>query len=357
MPMGDTFSNHGRLVRALIYGKDKTKKSWWALKSAEAGYNTILLDGDDGASIVTQLPLEARKKILITNCVNTRTRAVFALFMASFMKPGNSFLWDEIGKCSIPLNTTRRPEKSYIRFEPEKFTANDVIIIDSWTALAASTLIQFAMEQGMDLAAVEKDEDQFAHLNFQARYLDHILNQIHALPCHVIVIGHEQEWDKMKGKGRDRKIVASFIQPISSTGPQGQKLGKHFSDVFHFSKLSDVAYRIDAGGDDSKAGGSRLLAPKKYNWDDITPKILFEAVGAKATGDPCHGAIYLAPGSEMPELAKSNTTNTQAVSISKQLAETPSTEAVPSQPKVLNGGGKTAMQLLLEKRKITQPQT
>lgn len=351
MPMADTYTTHGRLVRALIYGKDKTKKTWWSLKAAEAGYNVILLDGDDGSSIVTQLPLEARKRILIVNAVNTRTRAVFALFMASFMKPGNDFLWDEEGKCSLPILTKRQPHKSYIRFQPDKLCNNDVVIIDSWTALAASTLIQFCLEQGIDLSTVEKDEDQFAHFNFQARYLDHILNQIHALPCHVIVIGHEQTWEQMKGKGKDRKVVATFTQPISSTGPQGQKLGKHFSEVLHFSKLSDTAYRINTGGDETKAGGSRTLAPQIWKWEEVTPRVLFEAVGAKARNEPCAGAIFLAPGEELI-LAKSNTTNTQAVEISKQVAETPAQVAVTAQPLVLNAEkGLSRMQILLAQNK------
>lgn len=350
--MADTYTTHGRLVRALIYGKDKTKKTWWALKAAEAGYNVILLDGDDGSSIVMQIALEARKRILITNCVNTRTRAVFALFMASFMKPGNSFLWDEVGKNSVPLTTKRQPDKAYIRFEPDKLTSNDVIIIDSWTALAASTLIQFCMEQNIDLSTVDKDDDQFAHLNFQARYLDHILNQIHALPCHVIVIGHEQEWEKMKGKGKDRKVVATFIQPISSTGPQGQKLGKHFSEVLHFSKLSDIAYRIDTGGDEGKAGGSRILAPQKHKWEDVSPRILFEAVGAKATGEPCRGAVYLAPGADLPATnPTTSTTNSPVAEVKPAAGNTPAI-AVPVQPQVLAAGpAKSKIQMMLDARK------
>lgn len=294
--MGDQLEINGRLVRALIYGKDKTKKTWWACRAAEAGFNVILLDGDDGASIVKQLPIEARKRILITDIVNTRTRAACSLFMASFCRAGNIFLWDEQDKISILPTHPRIPEHSYIMFNPQLLTPNDVVVIDSWTALAASTLIQFAAETGMDLAAIEKEKDQFAHLNFQARFLDYVLNAIHSLPCHVIVIGHEQEWEKFKGQGKDRKIVGTYIQPISSTGPQGQKLGKHFSDVLHFSRHSDIRFEINSGGDDNRAGGSRILPPQKWNWNDVTPQLLFNAVGAKASGEPCRGAVLIPRG-------------------------------------------------------------
>jgi hypothetical protein len=326
MPYADNFEEHGRLVRAIIYGRDKTKKTTWAAKAAEAGYNVVLLDGDDGAGVIRQLPIEARKKILVVNVVDIVDRPVFCMFMASLLRPGNAFLWDEQGKASILQTATRTAGHSFILFDTKKFTNNDVLIIDSWTALADSCKIQWAKENSVDLTAVEREGDQFSLFNYQARFLDYCLNKIHTLPCHVIVVGHEQEWEKFKGTGKDRRLVGSFTQPISSTGPHGQKLGKHFSEVLHFTKLSDLVYQIDTGGDNSKAGGSRTLAPKKYNWNEVTPKLLFEAIGAKADARPCLGAQFIPPNSQ-PNLAVVSTTPSQ-----------PDAPAVPAQAQVVDAG-------------------
>lgn len=342
MPMADDASKK-KLVRTLIWGRDKVKKTWWACRSAEAGYNVILIDGDDGSAITKKLPLEAQKKILVVDAVND-TKAVFARFMATFIRPGQEFLWDEQGKVSITVNTKRNPLHSHIYFKPTLLTPNDVVIIDSWTALAASTQLQYATEQNIDLTAIEKEGDQFALLGFQSRFLDYCLNNLHALPCHVIVVGHETVYEKWEGKGKDRKMISSQIQPISSTGPQGMKLGKHFNDVLHFTKLSDLAYRIDAGGTLDRSGGSRTLEPKKYDWKDVTPQLLFDAAGSKATGEPCKGAVWMAAGNETlsPQLtAKLNSVVTQI---------TPGTEKVPAPTPVLNAGGKVSALDLIKKK-------
>lgn len=338
MPMANDPARK-RLVRSLIWGKDKTKKTWWACRAAEAGYNVILIDGDDGSTITRQLPPEAQKKILIVDAVNS-TKAVFAMFMATFMRPGQEFIWDEQGKISLPIKTTRKPDHSYIYFCPQKFTANDVVIIDSWTALAASTQLQYATEQDIDLTAIEKEGDQFALLGFQSRFLDYCLNNLHALPCHVIVIGHETVYEKWEGKGKDRKMISSSIQPISSTGPQGMKLGKHFNDVLHFTKLSDLAYRIDAGGTADRSGGSRTLEPKKYDWKEVTPELLFNAIGAKPTNEPCRGAIYIPPGGE---LILPNSVPSKAQII-------PAIETVSPSAQVLDGGKKSGLLSLMKKQ-------
>lgn len=360
MPMADTMDDHGRLLRVLCYGRDKTKKTWWCAKAAEAGFNVILLDGDDRSSIIKQIPIAARKKILIVNAVNTRTRAVFSLFMASFMRPGNTFYWDEERKVSLPDTVKRIPEKSYIYFDTNKLTANDVLIIDSWTALAASTLLQYASEQEIDLMALEKEGDQFALLNFQSRFLDYCLNQIHTMPCHVFVIGHETIYEKWEGKGKDRKMISSEIVPISSTGPHAKKLSKHF-EVLHFSKISSDAFRIDAGGDKDKPGGSSFLAPKKYNWDDISPKTLLDAVGSKATGEPCQGAIYLPKqkGEQNANLTlKNNATAGNQSTVAELIVNPPTENAVSQQtPLVVNAESNAGKGLSFAERIALKKQT
>lgn len=348
MPYANEYNLHGRGARILLYGPDKSKKTWFACRAAEAGYNVILLDGDDGSSIVKQLPIEAQKRVLVADVVNTQTVAIFCRFMGSFMRPKNAFLWDEQEKKSVPSVTKLNPQHSYIRFEPSKFTMNDVVVIDSWTALAASTLIEWANEQGVDLTAIEKEGDQFSLLGFQSRFLDYCLNQIKTLPCHVIVIGHETVYEKFEGKGRDRKMVSSEIIPISSSGPQGKKLGKMFNDVLRFYKLSATAYRIDSQGDKAVAGGSRLLPPAIYDWEKVTPQTLFENLGSKATGEPCLGAQWIAPGSNIKELPVNQT---GIIPAGKDATA----------PQVLNGGNtetKSKIQLLREKSlQNSKPQT
>lgn len=310
MPYADRYDeDFGRPTRSLLYGPDKTKKTLWSCRAAEAGFNVILIDGDNGSSIVNAidtntkkhlLSLEARKRILIIDAVNTPTVNVFARFTATFMR-GEPFLWDEKGKVSLPVVHARKPEKSYVLFDVSKFTMNDLVVLDSWTRLAQSLLFEWARENNVDLTSVDKEGDQFSLMGYQSRFLDYVLGKLGTFPCHFIVIGHETVYEKFEGKGKDRKVVEQRTQPFSSTGPHAKKLGAHFSNCLRFTKLSDLAFRIDAGGDASTMGGCRQLAPAKYDWKSISPADIFKAVGSVADGSPCLGAIYIPPGAVQHE--------------------------------------------------------
>lgn len=298
MPMGDQDTDWGRPTRTFLYGPDKTKKTWWACRAAEDGYNVVLIDGDDGSSIIKQLSMEARKRILIVDVVNTAKHNAFARFTATFMK-GEPFIWDEQAKVSLKPSHTLNKEHSHIYFDITKMTMNEVCIGDSWTALAQSLLLEWAKENSVDLTEVEKEGDQFALMGYQSRFLDYVLSKMKTFPSHFIWIGHETVYEKWEGKGKDRKMVEQRTQPFSSTGPHAKKIGAHFSNVLRFKKFSDVAFKIDAGGDASTMGGARQLAPKLYDWKEISPQTIFGSIGSKPTGEPFKGAIWLAPGQNL----------------------------------------------------------
>lgn len=300
MPMADKYDeDYGRPTRNFVYGQEKSKKTWWACRAAEFGFNVILVDGDDGASIVKQLPVEAQRRILIVDAVNTANVQVFSRFMATFMR-GNPFIWDEKAKVSLPITHALKSDKSYVKFDITQLTMNDVVVIDSWTALAASLLLEWASVNNIALTEVEKEGDQFSLMGYQSRFLDYVLTKIKTFPCHIIVIGHETVYEKFEGKGRDRKVVEQRTQPFSSTGPHAKKIGAHFSNCLRFSKLSDLAFRIDSGGDANTMGGCRQLEPKKWDWKLLTPADIFKAVGSVGTEVPCLGAVYIAPGAAQP---------------------------------------------------------
>lgn len=302
MPMADEENeDYGKPTRSLLYGNDKTRKTWWALRAAEFGFNVILIDGDGGSSISKQLPIEARKRILIVEVKNTLTVNTFARFTATFFR-GKPFVWDEQLKTSYNPNWTLNPTHSHIYFDLSKLTTNDVVILDSWTRLASSLLMEWAQENNVDLTAVEKEGDNFSLMNYQSRFLDFTLEKMGSLPCHVIAIGHETVYEKFEGKGKDRKVVDQRTQPFSSTGPHAKKLGAHFSNCLRFSKLSDLAFRIDAGGDANTMGGCRQLKPEKFDWKAISPATIFKAVGFDGKPDQkCEGAIWLKPGEQVPQ--------------------------------------------------------
>lgn len=218
--------------------------------------------------------------------------------MVQFCRPRADFFWDELDK--KPIIGSKNKDHSYIRFRPGLFTANDVIVIDSWTALAWGMRLSYAIENKIDMLDAERtDWDGFG---FESRFLDYVLNYLHAMPCHVIVIGHAYVYEKRAKDGKT--IISQETLPISSSGPAGMKLAKHFSDVLFFEKLSETIVKIKTGGDSTRDGGSRLLAPATVDWDATGPELLLNAVNAKSDGSPCNGAIWYATGTEADEATK-----------------------------------------------------
>src|SRR5690606_15260239 len=63
MPRATNLSASSTLIKALIIGVEKSGKTDWAARAAEAGFNVLFLDGDVAAATINQLPEAARKRI------------------------------------------------------------------------------------------------------------------------------------------------------------------------------------------------------------------------------------------------------------------------------------------------------
>lgn len=336
MPMATEVIEIPGLMRTLIYGPEKTKKTWWACRCAELGFNVILLDGDDGAAILRQYPEFLRKqnldvyaimaRIMVVDLVLTHDKPVFSDFMRLFARPKAQFMWDETAK--VGALGVRNPAHAYIKFDITKLTSDDVIILDSWTALAFASLFQFATQQEIDLT--DADRVEWEGYGFQGRYLDYLVNFMHALPCHVIIIAHATVYEK---RSKDQKtIISQTTQPVSSSGPQARGLAKHFNDVYYFSRLNEVVYNINTGGAHDRVGGSRLFPAGIYEWEKFPPSKIFEMLKATASGEPSKGAIYI------PKGAPQDTAAAQAVAdiLANQSSSAGPKLIVPAEPKKLS---------------------
>lgn len=325
--MSDKSAQESRLLRMFLYGKGKTKKTTWACKAAELGYNVLHIDGDDGAHVLWQEGIinhDAWGKITTVNVVDTLDRAVFASFMARFCKDGNEFIWDEQKK-QIAFASVADPNHSHISFCPSLLTPNDIIITDSWTMLSASSMLSYAKEQNIDLS--EADKTEWGGYGFQNRFLDFVIRQLKALPCHVIVIGHATTYEKYSNKDLDptgkARIISQTVQPISSTGPHAQKLDGSFSDVLYFSKISDTAYYINTGGSKDRVGGSRHFDGAEYPWRDFSIAKFFAAANSiPAQNSPPTGWQFFEAGEKPVNLivpAKPVLVKSAAVPITPQV--------------------------------------
>lgn len=255
-------------LRILAYGPPKTKKTWWAGAAAEAGFNVILLDGDDGSYVLKNLTPEAQERVQIINLLPKITSGVMAPFMVRLLKQ-KEFIWDETLRSTTFLASSITAEHSYYKFNASLFGLNDVLVIDSWTSLAASLAQVYALENDIDLSnAAKTDWDGYGYCG---RLADYILEVMHALACHVIVVGHQDIYEKRDNtnpdKARRNDVLYTRTQPKSTSGPQAMRMAKHF-DVLYFTTTGQT-FSISSGAGSDRDGGSRIVKPGNYKWKDL----------------------------------------------------------------------------------------
>lgn len=257
------------LLRVLAYGPAKSKKTWWAAKAAEAGFRVHILDGDNGWQILKNIDKEAQKRIEVIDLVDKTKSAVFAVAMTLLLKDGK-LIWNENTKTSAKL----KPQDATVKLDLDELNHEDVLVVDSWTALVWSLVLRYAKENGIDLTDPEKaDRDYYGWSNSLVKWM---LNQLQSLPCHVIVIGHSTVYEKYSKDGKT--IEMQRRQPVSTSGPNAMLMASKFSDVLYFS-VKGSSFKIDVDGDNDKDGGSRGLPPKVYNWEDLQFKDVCAAYG------------------------------------------------------------------------------
>lgn len=260
MPTLEQELTHHAKLRLLLYGAAKMKKTWWAGKAAEAGFNVLFINGDKGTGILRMLSPEAQKRIYIINAYDTPQCAVFAEFMTWFLKGGVMY-WDEVQRRRLPT-----PNENCIMLDPFNLPSNTVIVNDSWTALAYSIAFRYCIENTIDLSDAERTEwDGYLWSGTLASWM---IEQWKKLPCHTVTIGHENTYEKYEGTGKQRKMVFSKLQIKSTSNPAAMQLAKQFTDIFYFT-VRGAAFQIDTSVKHDRDGGSQVVPPKVYQWDAL----------------------------------------------------------------------------------------
>jgi hypothetical protein len=303
MPPADVMLTEApRPLRILAYGQSMTKKTTWAMAAAEAGFNVVLLDGDGNAGVAKHINPAAHKRLNIIPVQDTTNIPVFARFVAyalSTNQTSRKFLWDEDARAQVTIRSKASAEHAHYDIDFTKLNFNDVLVTDSWSALCWSVAWQFCLENNIQLDDAKKVEwDGYRWAGGLANFL---LNQLQALPCHVIVIGHEELYEKKKTievGGKAQQVTEwARIQPKSVSGPHGLQLSKHFGEVYNFTRKG-LMYQIDCSGDRYRDGGSRVFPPKVMSWDELQFKSVCEAYGIKTDVDrpPSEAIKWCPPG-------------------------------------------------------------
>lgn len=249
------------LLRVLAMGKQKSKKTWWACAAAEANFNVLLLDGDDGWTIAKKLSPAAKKRVQVISLKEATKQAIFAPFITRILKQGR-IIWD----LEERKNAGLQPNENCVSIDLLSRTNADILILDSWTALCWSLQFQFALENKIDLSDAEKVEWEF--YGWGGRLATWFINQLKTLPLHVIIVGHKTVYEKIDKKTKE--TIFTKEQLISTSNPHSMTIGNAFTDILSFRQLSDSVFKIDVSSNESKEGGSRSIKPGTYDWEKLT---------------------------------------------------------------------------------------
>lgn len=239
MPRATNMAASTQLIKALVNGVEKAGKSTWAAEAAEAGFNVLYLDGDVAAATIGQLSPGAQARIFYMDVSDDLVGTLDAnmIQIVADLFSSTNYVWNDSQRKRYSIKGYE-PTDEVWEIRPALFDHRWVIVIDSWTTLSYSALLAKAQDLGEDIANVERIGREV--YSGTGNRLTNILTVIQKAPCHVIVIGHPDEYQKKKApdktrvgamKETDMEIEWTRMVAKSCSRPHSLTMGKFFTDV------------------------------------------------------------------------------------------------------------------------------
>lgn len=262
-----------KLLRLFLYGEEKTRKTWWALRAAELGFNVMVLDADNGMHVAVNLPQHAQEKIAHIKIMDSFDRPTAVEFMTVFLK-GEPFIWSEATHNLLYSESDISNEKGTWIIDPRKLNEWDVLIPDSYSMIVQSASNSYAAKNNIDLSDADETEDRQGFYRWTGNLLNWMLSRLKSLKSHIIVIGHtniaEKYREETQANGKKKRtLVWEKTLPKSSSGPHGLQVGQYFSDILYFTAVDGTMFKINTRKEVHRMGGSRIIPPNTYKWEEL----------------------------------------------------------------------------------------
>lgn len=245
-----------------IFGYAKVRKTMWAMGAAAAGFNVLLLDGDGGFSVgVKTLTEEAKKRLYYINLQDKPDDFVFSKGVNTIFRATKPVFVDE----NTQVVGTLKSATANLQIDLRKTTLNDVVIVDSYTALVQSLFLYHSKEIGTLDKLLKSSWDDFKYAQDWSALL---FIAMKALPCHFIMINHAAVMNSKTSTGDKQERLS----PMGTSSNQSSSISRYFNEVFYFNALNEQVTNIATGGRSERDGGSRMIVPGNYPyWGTLTP--------------------------------------------------------------------------------------
>lgn len=296
MPRMDQPDPTNQLVKLLLMGDGKLGKTFYAALAAAAGFDVLYLDGDVGAQTIRSMasPMKGFDKPPLT--ANQLSR-IFLLPVADTILGGSRdckfvevmqefttsirFRWNDSQN-----RVARMADKTDELWEitPGKMNHNCVLVIDSWTGLTESIMLQCAGVNGIDLSRASTSEMRPVYQS-AGLIATSMLQVVRAMPCHVIVIGHPDEYQhKVAPEGKrvkdikenDMLVDWTRMVPKSTSRPHGLQMAKYFTDIAWMEVSPTGTRRLDFRVRASHISGGHFEEVKdleEYSFTNLVRKV------------------------------------------------------------------------------------
>lgn len=330
-------------LRLLIYGKPKTRKTWWA-GTAAATHRVWLLDGENNTGILRNLPPEHQSRINRIPLAGQPHVPALAMFCAAMFKV-KSFLWHmgEQRIFDLAYLTEAHDDQWFLSVDIRRLTTDDVIIIDSWTKVCSDMGLNYAIDNALDIFGGERGKrtaggknDAMDYFRFLDMALDAVLQALQAMPCHMVLIGHEQSYELEAKTPLGTKKV-NKTQVISGSGKHSSKVPAYVSDVLFITANDDGrSSTLHTASEAYRDGGGANVAPSTHQfpgWD-------FAALLKETNKPPANSTdmlpvdkspFYPLTGKQIRDLIAAQKAAAQAAKPTASAAPTPATTGIIKQ--------------------------
>lgn len=360
MPRMDTPNPADQLIKILLIGEGKTRKTGWAASAAADGFNVLYLDGDVAAQTIAIPEIKAKERIYLLpfgdDLVDGTREPLFQEYFKELCVDPK-YLWND--SRGIPF--TRKQWSA--DFTDDVWQINIgaldwrwVLVIDSWTSIVESVTLFAASTLDIDLATA-RVVDMREVYRIVGNRLNQFLTMIRAANCHVIVIAHPDEYQKTKapegGKvgstlEKDRIIEWTKRIPKSSSRPHSMSMSKYFTDVAWTEITPSGKARLNFKQSEDWICGGHFNDAKdfdEYSFGNLVRKIGGTLPdGTQGLGE---GLIIHPNGSYVPRGAKALDTNAAAANkIDLSGSDKPAQVSESSAAAGVPGKGKSLAELM-----------
>lgn len=221
-------------VKLLVYGPPKSGKTALVGMLAKR-FKLHWIDLEQGIKTLLNpalFPPEYRSNVNVINIPDHRFNPVGIDTVRSIFRGGAKRICYDHGKVACPL-CSKRPEARWSEIDLGKFGDDDLLVIDSFSQLAASALSKVTLKaimapNGEDYKATW---DDYAA---QGALMSEVLSIIQVLDLNIACISHETDSESINpAPGHKGKVV-----PVAGTRNASRLAAKYFDEVVYCSILN-----------------------------------------------------------------------------------------------------------------------